>query len=110
MIRDSTGDVRSLKTVPGAHAFAPCVLTACLVAAASAACAQDYPTKPVRLVVASTPGGGTDISARLIAPKLSEVLGRQFLVENRAGATTTIGVDIVVRSAPDGYTLLMGVS
>ena len=82
----------------------------CLIAASSVALAQDYPTRPVRLVVASTPGGGTDISARLIAPKLSEYLGRQVVVENRPGATTTIGAEFVARSAPDGHTLLMGVS
>jgi tripartite-type tricarboxylate transporter receptor subunit TctC len=79
-------------------------------AAAAVAFAQDYPTRPVRLVVASTPGGGTDISARLIAPKLSEYLGRQVVVENRPGATTMIGAEFVARSAPDGHTLLMGVS
>jgi tripartite-type tricarboxylate transporter receptor subunit TctC len=72
--------------------------------------AQDYPTRPVRLVVASTPGGGTDLSARAIAPRLSEQLGRPVVVENRPGATTTIGGEYVARSAPDGHTLLMGVS
>jgi tripartite-type tricarboxylate transporter receptor subunit TctC len=81
-----------------------------VMAAAAAALAQDYPTRAVRLVVASTPGGGTDISARLIAPKLSDYLGRQVVVENRPGATTMIGVEFVARSAPDGHTLLMGVS
>jgi tripartite-type tricarboxylate transporter receptor subunit TctC len=86
------------------------VCVAILAAAAAGAPAQDYPTRPVRLVVASTPGGGTDISARLIAPKLSEVLGRQVVVENRPGATTMIGAEFVARSAPDGHTLLMGVS
>jgi tripartite-type tricarboxylate transporter receptor subunit TctC len=79
-------------------------------AAVLAQAADEYPSKPVRLVVGSTPGGGTDIAARLIAPKLTEQFGRQFVVENRPGASTTIGVDHVVRSAPDGYTLLMGVS
>jgi tripartite-type tricarboxylate transporter receptor subunit TctC len=64
----------------------------------------------LRLVVGSTPGGGTDIAARLIAPKMSEHLGRQVVVENRPGATTTIGVDFVVKSPPDGHTMLMGVS
>ena len=74
------------------------------------ATAQDYPTRPVRLIVASTPGGGTDLSARVIAPRLSEQLGRPVVVENRPGATTTIGGEFVARSAPDGHTLLMGVS
>jgi tripartite-type tricarboxylate transporter receptor subunit TctC len=81
-----------------------------LAAVAAGAIAQDYPTRPVRLVVASTPGGGTDISARLIAPRLSEYFGRQVVVENRPGATTMIGAEFVARSAPDGHTLLMGVS
>lgn len=72
--------------------------------------AQNFPSRPLRLVVSSTPGGGTDIAARLIAPKMTEILGRQVVVENRPGASTTIGVDHVVRSAPDGHTLLMGVS
>jgi tripartite-type tricarboxylate transporter receptor subunit TctC len=99
-----------MKTVPRANQLALCALTAYFVAASTAADAQGYPTRPVRLVVASTPGGGTDISARMIAPKLSEYLGQQVVVENRAGATTTIGVNFVARAAPDGYTLLMGVS
>jgi len=85
-------------------------LAVCLAAVSGYSSAQDFPSKPLRLVVGSTPGGGTDISARLIAPKMSEQLGQQVVVENRPGATTTIGVNYVVRSAPDGYTLLMGVS
>ncbi|MBI3918985.1 MAG: tripartite tricarboxylate transporter substrate binding protein, partial [Betaproteobacteria bacterium] len=92
------------------HELARYSLTACLVAMSGLANAADFPVKPLRLVVGSTPGGGTDISARLIAPKLSEHLSQQVVVENRPGATTTIGVNSVVRSAPDGYTILMGVS
>jgi tripartite-type tricarboxylate transporter receptor subunit TctC len=72
--------------------------------------AQNYPVKPVRLVVPSSPGGGTDITARIIAPKLTERLGQQVIVENRAGAGTMIGTEAVAKSAPDGYTLLMGLS
>ena len=64
----------------------------------------------MRLVVPSAPGGGTDITARIIAPKLTERLGQQVIVENRAGAGTMIGTEAVAKSAPDGYTLLMGLS
>ena len=73
--------------------------------------AQDsYPVKPVRLVVASSPGGGTDTTARIIAPKVSELLGRQIVIENRPGAAARIGSEYVARSAPDGYTLLITAS
>lgn len=71
---------------------------------------QTYPMKVIRLVVPTSPGGGTDISARNIAPKLSEYLGQQVVVENRAGASTMIGNEYVARATPDGYTLLMGIS
>ena len=70
--------------------------------------AQEYPVKPVRLVVPFTPGGTTDILGRLVAQKLTESLGRQVLVDNRPGAGGTIGVEIVAKSPADGYTLVMG--
>ena len=83
---------------------------ALLLAASAVAHAQGYPSRPVRLIVPTSPGGGTDISARMIAPKLAEYLGQQIVVDNRPGASTMIGVELVARAAPDGYTLLMGIS
>jgi len=69
--------------------------------------AQAYPSRPVRLVVGYAAGGGTDIAARLIGQLLSERLGQQFVIENRPGAATNIATEAVVRSPPDGYTLLL---
>jgi tripartite-type tricarboxylate transporter receptor subunit TctC len=84
--------------------IAAAVAAACVAAPAGA---QQYPSKPVRIIVAYTPGGGVDIMARLAAGKLSERMGVQFIVDNRPGAGTIIGTEAVARAAPDGYTLLM---
>ena len=69
------------------------------------ACAQDYPAKPVRLIVAYTPGGGTDLLGRLLAKKLTEAWGQQVIVDNRPGAGGNIGTEAMAKGAPDGYTL-----
>jgi len=71
-------------------------------------CAQQYPAKPIRLIVGFPPGGSNDIVARNLAPKLGEILGVQVVVENRAGANATIAADLVSKSVPDGYTLFLG--
>ena len=72
---------------------------------AGAASAQPYPTKPIRFIVPYPPGGGTDIVARLVAAKMGESLGKPVVVENKPGATTVIGTEILARAAPDGYTI-----
>ena len=75
---------------------------------AVAAPAQDFPTKPIRIIVGYTTGGGNDLIARLLAPKLSESLGQPVIIENRPGAQSIIAAELVAKSPPDGYTLLMG--
>lgn len=72
-----------------------------------AAYAQAYPVKPVRIVVTWPPGGSNDVVARVMAQRLTEALGQTFVVENRAGATGTIGSDVVAKSPPDGYTIMV---
>ena len=81
---------------------------AALALSAASAWSQTYPTKPVRMIVGFPPGGGTDVVARVIGQKLGEWWGQAVAVENRPGATGTIGADFVAKSPADGYTLIMG--
>jgi len=83
-------------------------LLACAAVFAAPACAQSYPTKPIRMIVPYPAGGATDFFARAVFPKMGEALGQSVLVENRPGAGTAIGASEVARSTPDGYTLLLG--
>ena len=85
------------------------IATALLLALVpGAAIAQAFPAKPIRLIVPFPPGGGTDVSARLLAQAMSEGPGWQLVVENRPGATGRIGTELAAKAAPDGYTLLLG--
>jgi len=88
--------------------FARLAAIAAVALVTSSVFAQTYPNKPVRMIVGFPPGGGTDVVARVIGARLSEWWGQAVAVENRPGATGTIGADAVAKSAPDGYTLIMG--
>src|SRR5882672_8019741 len=89
----------------GSHVLKACALAALAI---SAAHAEVYPAKPIRMIVAYPPGGGTDIVGRMVAQKLGETLGQSVLVENRGGASGNIGTELAARAVPDGYTILMG--
>ena len=88
------------------RSLAPAV--ALMVVFSASAWSQAYPNKPVRIIVPFAAGGNVDITARAIAPGLTELLGQSVLVDNRGGAAGTIGADMVAKAPPDGYTLLMG--
>ena len=90
------------------HLFTKATIAA--LAMAASAFAQGYPTKPVKIIAGFPPGGAADLLARVMADKLSAAMGQPFVVENRPGAGGTIGADAVAKSAPDGHTLLLGVT
>jgi len=84
------------------------LFVACLLGAATAASAQPYPSRPVRMLVPFSPGGASDTAARVVGQHLAPRLGQQIVIENRPGAGGTIGTELAARAAPDGHTLLMG--
>ena len=84
-----------------------CFALAAAFAVSGVARAQAFPSKPLRIIVPAVPGGGTDILARLLSPRLQEQFGQGIIIENRGGAFTNIGTEYVARSAPDGYTVLI---
>ena len=84
------------------------IIVALLSSVAGLACAQSYPNKPVRVIIPYPPGEAADFIARVISPVMSERLGQQFVVENRAGASGQIGMELIKNAAPDGYTIGVG--
>ena len=87
--------------------FAASLALAAIIVAAPGAFAQQYPVKPVRVIVPFAPGGGSDLTARPIAQRLTEALGQQFVVDNRGGAAGVIGMEMTAKANPDGYTLMV---
>lgn len=98
----------ALKTSHGRRLLIAGMVLAALCGVATALHAQDYPNRPIRLVVPYPPGGATDVIGRMMAQKLSTALGQQVIVDNRAGAAGSIGAMAVAKAPADGYTLLMG--
>jgi tripartite-type tricarboxylate transporter receptor subunit TctC len=94
-------------TLPRRHFLHLAAGATAFSAASRIARAQVYPSRPVRIIVGAPPGGGHDIAARLIAPRLGDRLGQSFLIDNRPGANTNIGAQAAAKAAPDGYTLLL---
>src|SRR5919106_5192855 len=88
--------------------FFRCFLLTCALCSAAAAWGGEYPERPVRLIIPFPPGGASDFGGCLVAAGLSELLGQQFVVDNRGGASGLIATEIAVRAQPDGYTLFLG--
>jgi len=100
--------MRSARVLSATRFRAIWLTGAALALVAGATGAADYPAKPVRFIVALAPGGGTDFVARVLAGRLSETWGQQVVVDNRPGAGSIIGAELVAKAVPDGYTLLLG--
>ena len=96
-----------MKLLDGISRTAAIALAATLLLPADGAMAQEYPTKPIRMILPFAPGGSTDLIARMVATQLTEKLGKQVSVDNRAGAGGTVGTEVVLNAPPDGYTLLV---
>src|SRR5215475_1406805 len=90
--------------------IAAAMVLAGVVISAGFAVAQDYPAKPVRVVIPFAAGAGTDLTGRIVAQELSKRLGQQFFIENKPGAAAQLGTDLVAKAQPDGYTLLWTVT
>src|SRR5258708_10256858 len=89
------------------HRLAAIAVAAITVAAADTQAADNYPSRPVRMIVSFSAGGPTDIVARVMGAKMGEILGQTFVVENRTGVGGNLGADMVAKADPDGYTMLM---
>ena len=88
----------------------PVITSIAFIMGAGSATAQNYPTRTIRFIVPVPPAGGADTVARLLAPRLSDLLGQQVIVDNRAGGNATIGAEVVAKAPPDGHTWLLGTS
>jgi tripartite-type tricarboxylate transporter receptor subunit TctC len=102
------GEGEKAKRIGTDFSLFPFLFSLCCALAAGAVSAQQYPAKPVRLVIPFPPGGSTDLVGRLIGQQLTEAMGQQVIIDNRGGAGGNIGVEHVARAAPDGYTLVLG--
>ncbi|WP_029352081.1 tripartite tricarboxylate transporter substrate binding protein [Bosea sp. 117] len=103
-----TDSVKFSRRQAGIAFITGAALAAGLLAAPSARAQSDYPNQPITVIVPFAPGGASDFAARLLQPRLSEILGQQIVVENRDGAAGNVGMDIAARAKPDGYTLFLG--
>ncbi|MBI4192517.1 MAG: tripartite tricarboxylate transporter substrate binding protein [Betaproteobacteria bacterium] len=109
-----TRNFHDLREISPLRRNAAAISWGCVVCAAAIyaphAVAQSYPTKAIRMVVAVTPGGSTDVVARIVTQKMADLLAQRFIVDNRPGAGSIVGSDIVAKAAPDGYTLLFAMA